>query len=512
MQLASDDLAKLIARRHPEYEKSLVHWNFLELCYSGDRSWFDTNIFRYIKEGPVEFKDRLSRAYRFNHSREIVDLVGKYIFKSKIYRNDLNAPEEIIQFWKETNRSGSSPVQKFIRQVAKLSSIFGRVWIVVDNNRAGNTENPREYAYVVKPQHVLDMSYDENDQLNWILIMESARDDEDPITSTGKIKTRYRLWTKEDWYLIESNKDDTQRNEVISIVDYGNHNLGVVPIFSHDHNDCEELYTSPSLICDIAYLDRACANYLSNLDAIIQDQTFSQLAMPAQNLMPGEDAYIKMVETGTKRIFCFDGDGGAAPFFLSPDVKQAELIITAIGKVINEIYHTVGLSGERTKDDNSIGIDNSSGVAKAFDFERVNALLSTKAASLKRAEVKMMELVLLWNGTKYLEPLEDLIVYPETFDIRGIADELLVAQNLMLIEAPMEIRREQMRNIIPKVFPNVSDSVKEKMLKEIDDMEDPMNMLSQGGVSGKVTPSPSFKGNVQGEANTGNTIADKSNF
>jgi hypothetical protein len=46
-----------------------------------------------------------------------------------------------------------------------------------------------------------------------------------------------------------------------------------------------------------------------------------------------------------------------------------------INKIINEIYHTVGLAGERTKQDNAMGIDNSSGVAKAYDFERVNAAL-----------------------------------------------------------------------------------------------------------------------------------------
>ena len=48
----------------------------------------------------------------------------------------------------------------------------------------------------------------------------------------------------------------------------------------------ESPYFSPSLIDDIAYLDRAVANYLSNLDAIIQDQTFSQLAIPVQSLLP----------------------------------------------------------------------------------------------------------------------------------------------------------------------------------------------------------------------------------
>jgi RNA polymerase sigma factor (sigma-70 family) len=97
--------------------------------------------------------------------------------------------------------------------------------------------------------------------------------------------------------------------------------------------------------------------------------------MPAQGVNAGDEAYDKILELGTKRIFIYDGEGGTQPFYLSPDVKQAELILKVVNKIIAEIYHSVGLAGERTKDDNAQGIDNSSGVAKAYDFERVNSLL-----------------------------------------------------------------------------------------------------------------------------------------
>ncbi|MGZ8172591.1 MAG: hypothetical protein ACXWT0_01685 [Methylobacter sp.] len=496
-----DALKKLIARRHPEYNKLLEHWNFLELCYDGARDWFDTNIFRYLKEGEGEFKDRIERAYRFNHSKEVVDLVGKYIFKSKIHRNYDEAPKEIVEFWKQSNRSGSSPIQKFIRQLEKKSSVFGRIWVVVDST----PDDRREYAYVVKPQHVLDMSYDDNDNLNWILIMETARDDEDPFASSGNINERYRLWTKTSWVLINVETLPGTNEVKIEIIGSGDHDLGVVPVFAHDHNDSEELYSSPSLICDIAYLDRACANYLSNLDAIIQDQTFSQLAMPAQGLLPGTDTHTQMVEAGTKRIFTYDGEGGAQPFFLSPDIKQAEIIITVVGKIINEIYHTVGMAGERTKQDNSIGIDNSSGVAKSIDFERVNALLATKAAALRRAEIRMMELVLRWNGVEFdTDKLAELVIYPETFDVRGIADEFTIASNLTLIEAPTEMRKEQLRVLVDKIFPRLKADIKEKILKEINNLTEESFMMGMLGAKESVDPAKlTQKGNRQGEVTKG---------
>lgn len=500
-ELDSKTLLKLIERRHPEYEEQKPHWEFLEDTYEGGRGWFKENIFRYVKEGDAEYKARVERAYRFNHSKEVVDLVGKYIFKAQILRNEKDAPEVITNFWKKTSKNGMVPIAKFIREVEKKSSIFGRIWIVVDNTRAFS-DDPREYAYVILPEDALDMSYDEDGSLNWILIRETYRDDSDPFEASGDVLGQYRLWTKDAWMLIRTSKA-ANGEKTAYVADEGVHGLGVVPVFAHDHNEAVgEPYCSPSLIADIAYLDRACANYLSNLDAIIQDQSFSQLAMPAQGLMPGDDDYNSVLKVGVNRVFLYDAESGGQPFYLSPDPKQAEIIITAIGKIINEIYHTVGMAGERTKQDNSIGIDNSSGVAKAIDFERVNALLMTKASGLKQAEIKMMELVLRWNGIDDQEAIDstmELITYPTSFDVRGIAEEFLIASDLVMVEAPIGMKKQQLRIMIPKLFPQIDKASREKLLKEVDDMEeismlpspqqqvDPANFTPKGNKQGQVT-------------------------
>lgn len=91
-------LRTLIERRHPKYEALVAHWNFMEETYNGGRKWFSSNIFRYIKEGDKEFKNRIERAYRFNHTREVVDLINKYLFKQAITRNDKDAPQCVIDF------------------------------------------------------------------------------------------------------------------------------------------------------------------------------------------------------------------------------------------------------------------------------------------------------------------------------------------------------------------------------------------------------------------------------
>lgn len=446
----------------------LPHWEFLASCYAGGRQWFADNIFRYIKEGDKEFKNRVVRAYRFNHTREIVDLVTKYIFKAKVIRNTEDASDAVKAFWKIATLTGGD-IGTYMRYVSDKTSTFGRVWVVVDSNKSGTAlsladdkqEGAQIYSYVVTPQHVMDMSHDERGNLNWILIHEIHREDEDPFESSGAEVSRYRLWMKNEWFLFEVTGKG--RNQKVELIDTGIHNLGVVPVFHADNISADESpYSAPALIGDIAYLDRAIANYLSNLDAIIQDQTFSQLALPAQGLLPGEESHTKLIEMGTKRIFTYDGEGGSKPEYLSPDPKQAMLIITAVKQIINEVYHTVGMAGERTKQDNSAGIDNSSGVAKAYDFERVNSLLVSKAASLDTVENNLIRLVNLWSSQSNKSDT-DLVKYPEDFDTRGLYDEFDIAGKLAAIDAPDLVRQTQMDVLIEKLFPRLSEKTKEEI-------------------------------------------------
>lgn len=476
---------RLISRRHPQYEERLIDWNFFEDTYHGGRKWFEDNIFKYIKEGTKDFEDRQERAYRFNHSREVVDLVTKYLFKQNVDRSE-DAPECVKHFWKKSTKFGAD-INDLAKQIAKNTSIYGRIGIVVDNesvtegvlSKADERKNEvHPYAYIVTPQQMLDYSFDNTGELCWILIREAVRDDDDPFKSSGEESFQYRLWTKEAWMLFSTNK-----RGAVELIDQGSHNLGMVPVVLADNLLSDEEYGSPSMLNDIAFLDRATANYLSNLDAIIQDQTFSQLIMPTSAIGADQEAQDKLIEMGTKRIFTYVTDGSSkAPEYISPDPKQAQLILEVVNRIVSEIYHTVGLSSERTNKDNAVSKDNSSGVAKAYDFERVNALLTAKADSLEVIENKIVKIVALWCGEEVDSEASDhkrIVCYPDNFDTRGLYDEFDIASRLMLIDAPDTLRREQMRSLITKLFPLLKKEVRNEIESELKEwplsVEDLMN-------------------------------------
>lgn len=498
-----------IENTHPEYEEHEEHWEFLEDTYNGGREWFEDNIFKFIKEGDIEYKDRIKRAYRPNHTKEVVDLVNKYIFKSTIARKEADAPDSIQKFWNYTTLN-RRPIGDFMRLVSEKTSIYGKVWCVVDSTLPDNaislkeaaTNNARIYSYLLKPQDVLDMAFNDLGELEWIKLREWRRDD-DLFTGTGQMVEYFRIWTKDYWLLFKRSekkgKNSAASDKKYELVDSSIHEINIVPVIDADHTVSENPYYGNSLIDDVAYLDRAVANYLSNLDAIVQDQTFSQLVIPAQSITPDQDGQEQMIEMGTKRIFTYDSQGGNPPEYISPDPKQASIIVEIINKIISEIYHTVGMAGERTKQDNSMGIDNSSGVAKAYDFERMNAMLANKAKSLEHFENKLVALVKIFNGEidadkafDYSEK-EKLVHYPANFDVRSLYDEFEIAKQLLDFAAPPMLRKEQMKGVAEKLFPGVEESILDGIKAEIDEEwpVDPLELAQkQAEIAASAQPKP----------------------
>lgn len=530
----SDQLLAFVKRRHPDFKDNEEHWSFLEQSYKGGRDWIEKNIFSYIKEGKKEYQERKKRAYRFPHSREVVSLVNKYVFKGSIERRDRQEmPKHIREFW------GSStllkrPIDDLMNTLSTWTSTFGRIWVVVDNNLPEDAVSEADrkaakgrcYAYFLKPTMVYDFEYDDDGELEWLLSGEVVREKGNPLITDGSPKLRYRVWGKDFTCAIEINKSGGNETAKLVPDSIRLHNLGIVPVFPADHITTDDLYKAAGLLEDVAYLDRAVANYLSNLDVIIQDQTFSQLVIPIQGLLPstspidpsdpdGEpDDFNQIVRMATNRVFTYNAEGGQAPEFISPDVKQASIIMSAVTKIVGEIYHSIGMAGERTKEDNAAGIDNSSGVAKAYDFEKLNAMLAAKARSLQNIERNLVRLVNAWNSdVKELEETEEYVTYPQTFDVRNIADEMDNAQRLSVMNAPKELRRFQMKRLAVKMFPQLKDADIKRIIKEIEDdwLELDESLLKPGSplpTTGRVPGKP----NSQGENNKGSVKAsDKQN-
>lgn len=458
----------VIDRRHPEYNNYIDIWNFFLEAYKGGEHFVKKHLFKYYKEGDEEYKERQARAYRENYVKKIVNIFNSYLFQEQAIRETKN---NLLNEWLQNITGKDETINDFMRLVSLMSYVLGRVYVVVDKQtlpeeqKTGtriDTLKAKPYVYLLYPQDILDISFDENENIRWVLVEERKRDDEDPFTSSGDVLKQYRLWTTTEWLLFDENGEQ---------IDSGVHNLGVVPIIPVNNEKTDDLYYSQGLVDDVAYIDRAIFNNWSRLDTIINDQTFSQLIIPVEGVIlteNDEDLKEQFLTMSTKRAFLYSAQASQPPQFISPDASQAELILNTIKTQITQLYASLGLQSET-----GVEIKAQSGVAKAYDFDKINKILSNKADNLERVEKSIIKLWRLWNG---LNDVDYVVDYPDSFDVKSLADELSLAQELSMLDISKTFDNEIKKLIVQKALPKLSSEIYEQIVKEIEEKsQEPQN-------------------------------------
>jgi len=451
----------IISNRHPSYSSWVEQWSFFKHSYLGGADYISENLFRYFKEGDQEFIGRAKRAYRENHTKRVVDLINTYLFKAQAVRETENTL--IAEFMDDIDGRGKT-ADRFMKTASQWASVMGRVYIVVDKmpipeeqktgTQADNLKS-KPYCYLIFPQDVLDIAFDDAGRVKWALIRESYRDDSDPFTASQTVEVQYRLWEVAKWTLF----DDAGKD-----IDKGETGLDCVPIIILDNEEQEE-YAGQSLISDIAYIDRAIFNNWSRLDTIVCDQTFSQLIFPieglAADIITDDNLRQQFMTLATNRIILYSAQAQAAPAFISPDASQAQFILTMIERQTKQLYATLGLQSETGTESNT-----QSGVAKAFDFDKLNKLLANKADNLEQAEWEVYSIGAKWMGIT--GDVDVLVDYPEEFDVKTLADEIKVAQELALLDISVTFTKEINKLIVQKAIPKAEDKTIKDIYAEID--------------------------------------------
>jgi len=454
---------RLINRTHPEYNSLVTKWEFWQQSYLGGQGYIESNLFKYYKEGDEEFNARVERAYRENHSKRVVDIINSYLFKVPAARNAKTKNENFDRFQKNVDGRGRS-INRFMKNASLWSSVMGRVYIMVDKMKladgeqtgtaADNLKAP-PYAYVVFPRDVMDIAFDGNGRVKWTIIRETYREDDDPFDAAESTCECYRLWTQEEWVLFDDKGEETGRDA---------HGLGIVPMIIVDNEEGATQYEGQGLIADISYLDRAIFNNWSRLDTIVCDQTFSQLifpieGLPIQNVADDNELIDQFLQLSTKRALLFSSACGVKPEYISPDASQADFILKMIERQIRQLYASISLAGETGEE-----VKAESGVAKAYDFDKMNTLLAGKGDNLEEAELELAMVAGRWLDTE----IEYEVDYPDEFDVRSLAEEISIAQELALIDVSETFKKEIDKIIVKKALPKLPKKIVDRIFDEID--------------------------------------------
>ena len=453
-------VANIISRSHPRYHFWANQWKFFQMSYVGGKEYIDNYLFKYFKEGEQEYTDRKERAYRENHTKRVVDLINTYLFKQDATRKTSNTlAQSFIDNFDGKKRHASL----FMKTASIWASVFGRVYIVIDKKTLPEGEKTGTqadnlktipYCYIVFPHNIKDIAFDEVGRVKWALIEEAIRNDDDPFTADQTVKTQFRLWQVGKWTLYD--------NAGTSIAE-GDTGLDVVPIIPLDNEEQEEI-AGQSLISDVANIDRAIFNNWSRLDTIVCDQTFSQLIFPIEGLpidIAGDDELRgQFLKLATNRIVLYSAQAQAAPAFISPDATQAQFILDMIQTQIKQLFAVLGLQNETGTETNL-----QSGVAKAYDFDKVNKLLNSKSGNLQQAETYIYEVLSKWLGGVALNVD---VTYPTEFDVRALIDDIAVAERLAMLDVSKTFTKEINKLLVLKALPEVNEAVHRQIFAEID--------------------------------------------
>lgn len=459
--IASGNGAKIISRTLPDYSSRKDNWDFMKSSYIGGKSYINAHLFKYYIEGDDEFRDRKARAHRENHCKRVVDLFTSYLFQEQPIRQTTD--KRLEEFHNNIDGKGKR-IDQFMKIVSLWSSVLGRVYVMIDKPSLSDSQitgtaydnvNPKAqpYCYMIFPQDIIDIAFNEDDSVKWVIIHEHVRDDDDPILSSGDIINRFRLWTANDWYLFDDKGHQTGA---------GSHGVGTVPMAVIDSED-NDLYDGQSMIGDIAYLDRAIFNNWSRLDAIVCDQTFSQLVFPIEGMVGdiANDAAImeQYMKIAHNRILFYSSQAQVPPAYISPDASQAQFILSMLESLTTQLYASLGLKAETASEPMA-----QSGVAKAWDFDKLDKMLSSKADNLEEAERTINEMFNRWVGST----AECVVDYPEKFDTRSLADEIAMAQELSVMRISDTFTKEIEKMVAIKSLPKAKEEVMAKIMSEID--------------------------------------------
>jgi len=451
---------------------SLKNWALK--VFAGSRELKTTrsgNLFMHPKERTQDYNDRLQMSYYYNFCAPILDIYTDHLFKQPIVEkfgnieNDVEERNENID-----NKQGS--IGEFRKEMADLAQLYGHIFVITDSpsyagdviSRADVLENNLlPYFTLHHPQNIINWALDEFGSPYWIIVRENKDNNIDPFNyDKEKIEaTGYRLWTRQEWILFNSDYDEIAR---------GAHGLGIVPItcvFDKQSKKARN-FLGVSSIADIAFITRDIYNSCSELKQILRDQTFAFLAIQ------GNASEYDELSVGTSKGLLYPPERNA-PQYISPPSSNAEVYFKHIDRQVSKIFQLAKLEGGSAQPTDQTAVMQS-GTSKAWDFNQTNSALSKKAGNLEDGETKLWQIFAKWQGLEF----DGSISYPNEFSMQSLREDLDEAEKIMRLNLGAEFNKEIKATIIKRKFPRLDDVDIDRMIATMETQEDSLSKSESG--------------------------------
>jgi len=423
------------------------------------------NLFVHPKERDCDYLERIRMSYYYNFCSPIIDIYTDHLFKQSINEN-FKSIDTLIQERRENIDNKNGSIGEFRKEMSDMAQIYGHIFVITDSPQfAGQIYSMADviengllpYFTLHHPQNVINWALDPFGSPYWVLIRETFDFNIDPLNFDKESleTTLYRLWTRQEWILFNSEYNEIGR---------GTHGLGIVPITCVFDKQSKKFrnFLGISSIADIAFIARDIYNSCSELKQILRDQTFAVLAIQ------GNASEYDELSVGTSKGLLYP-EGRNVPQFVSPPSTNAETYFKHIDRQVSKIFQLAKLEGGsvQTPDQSAVM---QSGVSKAWDFNQTNSALSKKASNLEDGEMKLWSIFAKFEGKEF----DGSIQYPNEFSIQSLNEDLEEAEKIMRLNLGTLFNQEIKQAIIKKKFPRMGDKDIKKMIDDMKAKEETM--------------------------------------
>lgn len=450
-----------MSRRHPALAEKAAIWKLIADSYAGGHRFVaqENYLFRYPREGTIEYNARKKRTSYFNYVQPVADILIGLLYTDPVSREIPKSLDYLVQ-----NACEGATFDQFMQRVG-IQSLLSTCGILVDSPRFDPGEvqtvadrrekqlNP--YCVLYSHDCICDFDVDTNGRLRWLILDNSTSTAEEPGQPRARTRRR-RLWTTtyfQDFEMLEENKTVTAGVQV-------EHNLGEIPfVFVNWKNVDFDSMVGETPFEDIALLARAIYNYNSLLDENMHAGTFKSLFYPVTG-SGGVPPSLKEKGIGNLTTIPFDGALSQKPYFDGPELGDIDKIILVMDRFEKAILSKVGLDKDSEK------AYAQSGVAKSLEYRKAHAILTLGAESLEKVEKDIFRLASLWEGADASEKV--VVHYRKKFDPDAIATRVAELYALFNSLPYKSVKAYAAREILKLSFPEAEQKDLKDLLAAID--------------------------------------------
>ena len=400
---------------HKDYKENINNYEYYIRSYNGGYDYtLGQYLNRYNLELDNEFNQRLANTPCDNHCKNIIQIYSSFLFRVKPSRDFGSMADEpsLESFLKDADLEGNN-FNSVIKTAQNYASIYGHCFLILDKptvqtrTRADELDQDiRPYISIVTPENALDWNFKREVNGKYYLDYLKVREEVDKDGGTY-----FRMWYPD--------RIDTvyqPDNEEPRVIDTAINQIGKIPAVILYNSKSHKRGIGQSDLTDIADLQKAIYNEYSEIEQLIRLTNHPSLVKtPSVNASAGAGAVIEMPE---------EIEPNLKPYLLQPSGQNLTSIMDSIKHkvdAINRIAHTGAIRTTKTQV--------SSGIALQTEFELLNARLSEKADNLQLAEEQLFKLYAEFQNANF----DGEINYPETFNIRDFANDLMFYQQAKAI-------------------------------------------------------------------------------